>query len=129
MVPWPGINGNTTSAAITRIVPGTPTRTVFRRYARSSSSTGTGPGAADGRDADGSTIAGHQHDLAELAAGGEPLVGRDDVGQRERRRHWHPHPPVGEERQELGLDPPRRDRLLLERPGPKGRAVDPGPTG
>src|SRR5437764_4851562 len=132
-------------AAITMTVVTTPTRTVFSRYAiRRSSTALTGPAplsrsVSSGRCAPPlrssaalrcsltgrSAIVYHQHDLPELATGREPVVRGGHVAERERGRHRHPHPPLGQQGKDLGLDPPRRNRRLLERAGPQRGPVVP----
>src|SRR5262245_21446474 len=56
---------------------------------------------------------GYQHDLAELAAGRERVVGLLGAVERIRRVHGNDNAPVGEERQDVGLEATDHVGLLL----------------
>src|ERR671911_278977 len=66
-----------------------------------------------------------QDDLAELAAGGEALVGLGDGFERERGGHRHAELAGVEQRQHVALHEASAGRLLLQRTGAQSRAVDP----
>ena len=65
-----------------------------------------------------------EHDLAELAARREALVGGGGLVEREGLGDRHAQRARVEQRQHLALEAPRGERLLLQRPRAQGRAVD-----
>src|SRR6185295_19949259 len=67
---------------------------------------------------------GDEDDLAELAAGGEALVGSRRVGHRERLGDGHTDPARRDEGDDVLLDGARRVGLLFEGTGAERRTTD-----
>ena len=71
--------------------------------------------------------AGHEHDLAELRAGGEPVVGRRRLRHRERRSDRHDQPARLDEGQHAPLERGYHERAIGERACAHGRRHDARP--
>src|SRR5207247_1907946 len=89
------------------------------------SSTSSGPSGGGGPA--GARRSNNEDDLPQLAAGREAVVGGGRLVERKCLGQGHADQSRFEKREDVGLDSSADERLLLEGPGPKGRAGDDRP--